>query len=538
MEQIRNIAVLGMGALGSFLARQLQSADGVRLYGIVRDLETYWGSPIVVEGEPLRINYRSIETMPNTPMDLILLCVRSYDYEAAARLIRPLIGEETLIIPFTCGLHRPELLSSLHPGRHVIPAALPGALISRNGRYVTVSRRGSIWFGAAPSVQHEQITLLRDLFEACGIRFTLSGRMDAVLWKSFILDTLSAQTGLIFQLPFGKFVAHERARKVVREAQREIAAVAKACGTDVEAAALPSCEAYLSSLPADGHSRMLQDYWQNRRLETDALCDDLLALASAHGIATPACSWMKEQILEMTEKRSGLPVGEGQIRSLSSRQGMTVTPEIIASRMRIDILKGKYPPGAKLAENELASQFYASRSSVRTALQILMNEGLIRTLSNGRREVLPFSEKELRDLFDMRYQLEKMALDTLLKNRDTVYPKLAETMGKIEKKYRSQSVVEEAEDLDVQFHRSIILSADNMFLLNAWDSISRIWYATMYFTRQTRQGGSRLSELFGKHRHLYELILARDSAVFPELKRHISEGKENAAAVMAIEAPK
>ena len=38
MEQIRNIAVLGMGALGSFLARQLQSADGVRLYGIVRDL--------------------------------------------------------------------------------------------------------------------------------------------------------------------------------------------------------------------------------------------------------------------------------------------------------------------------------------------------------------------------------------------------------------------------------------------------------------------------------------------------------------------
>ena len=43
---------------------------------------------------------------------------------------------------------------------------------------------------------------------------------------------------------------------------------------------------------------------------------------------------------------------------------------------------------------------------------------------------------------------------------------------------------------------------------------------------------SVLLEHFGKHRYIYELILARDGAAVPELKRHIEEEKERAAAVL------
>ncbi len=535
MDRIRNIAILGMGALGSALAMQLQKSKDTNLYGIVRDLETYWGAPIVVDGKPLRINYRSIETMPGIAMDLVLLCVRSYDFESAARLIRPLVGEETIILPFTCGLGCSAVLSSLYSDQHVVPVALPGALISRNSRYITVSRKGVIWFGPGCEDQHRQILLLRTLFDSCGMRYYLSGHMDAIQWKNFMLDTLSGQTSLVFQLPFGKLTSNERARKVLREAQREIAAIAGVSGIQIETAGLPTCEAYLASLPADSHARMLQDYWQNRRLETDALCDDLLARAAANKVPAPACTWLREQIREMTEKRSIFPAGEGQIRSLSSRQGLTVTPEVIASRMRINILKGNYAPGTRLAENELASQFYASRSSVRSALQILAAEGLIKTLSNGRREVRRFSGKELQDLFDLRYCLEQMALESLLKDNDTVYPRLANALARIEKKYHSKSIAEEPEDLEVLFHRSLIQSADNAFLLNAWDGLSRVWYATMYFTRQTQRADRTLSELFGKHRHLYELILARDKAAFPELRRHINEEMANATAVLSVD---
>ena len=82
------------------------------------------------------------------------------------------------------------------------------------------------------------------------------------------------------------------------------------------------------------------------------------------------------------------------------------------------------------------------------------------------------------------------------------------------------------------FHRSLVRSADNMFLLNSWDNIARLWYATIYFTGRDREGTRSLMELFGKHRYIYELILARDGAAVPELKRHIEEEKERAAAVL------
>ena len=531
MDRIRNVAVFGMGALGSALARRMSQADDVHVYGIVRALEAYWGAPIVVDGQTLRVNYRDIGTMADVPIDLILLCVRSYDFQEAAELIRPLVGEETILLPLTSGLGRAEQLARLYGGARVVPAAVQGMDVSRSSRFVSVARRGVLWFGPGEGTEERPVALLKALFGRCGVRSRVSGRMNAVLWKNYMLESAFGQTGLVFRLSFGQIASNERARKVLREMQRETAAVAEACGVQVGLSGLPSCEEVLPGLPESGRSRMLQDYWQNRRLETDAFCEDFCRLAREKSIPVPASSWMREQIREMTEKRGDMPVREGQIRGLSSRQGLSVTPEIIAGQLRVDIIHAKFDPGARLAENELASRFYASRSSVRSALQILAGEGLIRTLPNGRREVCRFGEKELRDLFDTRWNLERMALDILLGSSGTVYPEIAEVLGRMERKYRSQSIAEEPEDLDVLFHRSLIRSAGNMFLLNAWDSIARIWYATMYFSGQARQGSGRLLELFGRHRRLYEMILSRDGAVIPELRRHIGE-EESAAAVI------
>ena len=533
MREIRNVAVFGMGAVGSVLAWQMSRRKEIHIYGIVRDIGAYWGAPIIVDGRALQIDYRSIETMPGVPMDMILLCVRSYDFERTAELIRPLVGKDTLLLAFTSGIRRDEHLSRMYGRSGVVPCCLLGAQMNRNSRYVTVEREGVVWFGSNPATAEGTIDSLQMFWNRCGIRTRCSRRMDSVLWKAFLLESVREQTGFVFQQSYGEILENERARKVMREVQREIEGVAAACGTDPNEERLPSCEEYLSWLPSEGKSRMLQDSWQNRRMETDAFCDGFLRLAQEKEISVPACRWLREEILQMTERRNEAPICEGQFRNLSSRKGVTATPEIIAARLRSEIIQGKYTSGGRLAENELAARFYASRSSVRSALQILSGEGLIKTLPNGRREVCRFTNKELCDLFDMRWQLESMALDILLKNKDTVYPSLAEALGKIEKKYRTQSIVEEPEDLDVLFHRCLVQSADNLFLQNAWDSVARLWYAMMLSARQSQPRG-RLLELFGKHRHLYELILARDAAVYPELKRHISEEKDNAAVMFGL----
>ena len=53
-------------------------------------------------------------------MDLVLFCVKAYDTSAAAALIRPLIGAETLVLPLQNGVYTVECLAAVVGSEHVV----------------------------------------------------------------------------------------------------------------------------------------------------------------------------------------------------------------------------------------------------------------------------------------------------------------------------------------------------------------------------------------------------------------------------------
>ena len=145
---------------------------------------------------------------------------------------------------------------------------------------------------------------------------------------------------------------------------------------------------------------------------------------------------------------------------------------------------------------------------------------------------LEFTEKQLKDLYNVRWLIENQALTLLFEKDQTVHPKLAQALSEIEMKYHSSSVNMDWNDLDVSFHRSLVASADNMFLTNAWEGCVQLWYAMLNFSHPVRTGTQYSSEFFGTHRHIYELILAGDRSVLPELKGHIEEERETMVMIM------
>ena len=138
--------------------------------GLYATLRRIGGAPIIIDDEILRINYRSIETMRGIPMDLILICVRSYDFQDAAELVRPLVGPHTILMPLTSGLFRREALKKRYRENPVIPAAVPGVHVNRNSRYVTVGRKGILWFGAGAEEEEQDTSIVKKFFDACGTR--------------------------------------------------------------------------------------------------------------------------------------------------------------------------------------------------------------------------------------------------------------------------------------------------------------------------------------------------------------------------------
>ena len=89
---------------------------------------------------------------------------------------------------------------------------------------------------------------------------------------------------------------------------------------------------------------------------------------------------------------------------LNQRRGQTV--DDIIERVRNAILAGRIVPGQRLVANDLVEQLGVSRGSIREAFQRLSAEGLVDITPNRGAMVRRLSREQVRDLFQIRINLE------------------------------------------------------------------------------------------------------------------------------------
>ncbi|GAA2066875.1 GntR family transcriptional regulator [Williamsia deligens] len=77
--------------------------------------------------------------------------------------------------------------------------------------------------------------------------------------------------------------------------------------------------------------------------------------------------------------------------------------------IRAAILDGRYGPGARLGESELADVTQTSRTPVREALRQLEVEGLVEVLPHRGARVYAFTSDDLDEIYDLRMTLEALA---------------------------------------------------------------------------------------------------------------------------------
>ena len=83
--------------------------------------------------------------------------------------------------------------------------------------------------------------------------------------------------------------------------------------------------------------------------------------------------------------------------------------DTVLIQLRDLILSGAFPPGQRLAEQQLAERLGASRTPVRAALVTLEQEGLVEANETGKFLVRQFSAQEVIDAIAVRGHLEGMA---------------------------------------------------------------------------------------------------------------------------------
>jgi DNA-binding GntR family transcriptional regulator len=89
--------------------------------------------------------------------------------------------------------------------------------------------------------------------------------------------------------------------------------------------------------------------------------------------------------------------------------------------IRAAILAGKFEPGEKLRPNEMREQYGVSLSVVREALARLAEQHLVVSRRNHGFQVMPVSEKALRDITDLRVAVESFAMRRAIEMGDVAW---------------------------------------------------------------------------------------------------------------------
>ncbi|UVI28294.1 GntR family transcriptional regulator [Paenibacillus spongiae] len=199
----------------------------------------------------------------------------------------------------------------------------------------------------------------------------------------------------------------------------------------------------------------------------------------------------------------------------------TMYTKDIVKKLRTDIILGKYKRGTRLIESKIAEQMGISRAPVRTSLQLLSQEGLVLSLSNGGTEVVGFSTRYCTDLFNLRLTLELQAVETLLASPTFHYRPIFDMMEQFEQLMNEKTEITSGltSQLDIQFHRSLLIMSGNQPLLVAWNTMANILQAVLEITNMTKDS---FTEFYEDHRRIVDLIIQRNPKCLDELREHIT----------------
>lgn len=135
--------------------------------------------------------------------------------------------------------------------------------------------------------------------------------------------------------------------------------------------------------------------------------------------------------------------------------------DVVFNTLREAILKGELKPGERLMEIQLAERLGVSRTPIREAIRKLELEGLVVMIPRKGAEVARITEKDLKNVLEVRCALEGLAIELACKKIDSDgIRKLKDNLSEFKLAVKNNDITALAQK-DVEFHDIIFTATDN-----------------------------------------------------------------------------
>jgi 2-dehydropantoate 2-reductase len=276
------IAVLGAGAVGSYLGGMLSRHHEVVLIGRKEHVDTINSRGLRISGlEEMTVRPQAVSHADGVgPVDVTLVTVKAFDMPAACAQATRLLQESRSILVLQNGLAVLETVPRITAGRGCIGVASFGVTYVAPGE-IGFLGRGSLLIGGGDA--EELVDTLRRANIAAELRQDIAREVWKKTLVSSAINPLTALLGKKNAVVADDPWTRELALLIYEEGARAALAGRALDESDVDPAAMIA----VAEKTRENTSSMLQDLLRGRRTEVDAINGELLHRGQQAGLKMP-----------------------------------------------------------------------------------------------------------------------------------------------------------------------------------------------------------------------------------------------------------
>lgn len=291
------IAVLGIGGVGGLIGGAL-ARKNEETYFIARGktLEAIRSRGLHVESAlfgDFTVRPKEIaETAGDFGvMDAVVISCKGYSLKDACRIVSPMVGEGTLVVPLLNGVGVSDIMKPLLP-----PCLLADGVIhvfshiEEPGHIVQSYGSCHVIIGMKDGGRPQRLDELSEALNGAGIKTSVSGNILFESWRKYLIMCGNSVVFCYYGGPAWKVREHAGYKDVVRAAANEIISVAAANGVKLPENSADLCVENFAKLVPETVNSLYRDLSSGKNpkdTELDHLIGRMIALGRAANIPTP-----------------------------------------------------------------------------------------------------------------------------------------------------------------------------------------------------------------------------------------------------------
>lgn len=302
--KISSVAILGLGAVGSYMLWGLSEKDNIDLF-VVADEER----KVRYEENGFIINGREYHPAIKTPeeakgVDLLIVATKYNSLIPALTDIKNIVGENTVVMSLMNGVESEEIIAKETGEEHIIYSLIKVGS-ERNGNSVSFKPEitaGIIYGEKDEAHGDERIKAISELFDGTGLHYSVSEVILHEIWNKFRLNIADNQIQAIIGCGIGAYRDSVHLKFLRRKVREELEEIAKAKGIDFSL-----CKKTPAMAKVDDRARYstLQDIDAGRHTEIDMFAGAVIRMGKELGIPTPYNEFIFHAIKALEEKNDG-----------------------------------------------------------------------------------------------------------------------------------------------------------------------------------------------------------------------------------------